>query len=220
VTGRAPSLAWEPRRDEDPTQTDQVGGPAPQEEITMSATVRRSADHPEQVHPELVGLGKEHLTAAARVWAVVRISLGLVFAWAFVDKLFGLGFATPSERAWVNGGSPTTGFLSGVEGPFADLYNGMAGSAVADWLFMTGLLGIGVALLAGVAMRIAAGAGALMLVLMWTAALPMVNHPFLDDHLVYALVLVGLAVAGAGRTWGLGRTWERLSIMRRFPVLR
>ncbi|HLV72357.1 MAG TPA: hypothetical protein VKY91_06180, partial [Vulgatibacteraceae bacterium] len=36
-------------------------------------------------------------TPAARyVWAAARLALGWIFAWAFVDKLFGLGFATPA----------------------------------------------------------------------------------------------------------------------------
>ncbi len=85
---------------------------------------------------------------------------------------------------------------------------------------MVGLLGIGVALLAGVAMRFAGAAGALLLVLMWTAVLPMVNNPLIEDHLVYAIVLVGLAAAGAGHTFGLGHRWEQLAIVQRFPVLR
>lgn len=174
--------------------------------------------HAEQVHPELADLGRA--SVADRVWAVTRIALGFVFLWAFVDKLFGLGFATPGERAWVNGGSPTSGFLGGVEGPFSGVYTAISGQAWADWLFMAGLLGIGVALMAGFAMRIAAAAGALLLVLMWTAVLPIVNNPFLDDHLVYALVLVGLAAAGADRVWGIGQWWSRLAVVRRFPVLR
>lgn len=165
------------------------------------------------VHPELAETGE--LRVARGVWATTRIALGVVFFWAFVDKLFGLGFATPSERAWINGGSPTTGYLAGVEGPFAGVFNAMAGQAWADWLFMAGLLGIGVALLLGVAMRLAAASGALMLLLMYAAALPLQNNPVVDDHLVYALVLVGLAAVRAGDTAGLGRTWRRIPIVQR-----
>ena len=51
---------------------------------------------------------------------------------------------------------------------------------------MLGLLGIGVALILGIGMRVAAVAGALLLVLMWTAVLPPENNPFMDDHLIYA----------------------------------
>lgn len=46
------------------------------------------------------------------VSGILRILVGFTFFWAFIDKLFGLGFATPSERAWINGGSPTTGYLT------------------------------------------------------------------------------------------------------------
>lgn len=170
-------------------------------------------------HPELAELGRVGKVAPV-VWAVTRISLGFVFLWAFVDKLFGLGFATPSERAWVNGGSPTTGFLSGAEGTFAGFFNGMAGQAWADWLFMAGLAGIGIALIAGVAMRIAAASGAVMLVLMWLAAIPLANNPVLDDHIIYALVLIGLAAANAGDTFGFGRSWAALPVVRRYRALR
>ena len=58
-------------------------------------------------------------------------------------------------------------------------------------------------------MRIAAASGALLLVLMWTAVLPPENNPFMDDHLIYAILLVGLALAKAGDTLGLGRWWSR-----------
>ena len=155
------------------------------------------------------------------VMAALRLSIGSVFLWAFFDKLLGLGHETPSENAWIDGGSPTEGFLShAVAGPFADAYRSIAGDPWADWLFMIGLLGIGVALTAGIAMRIAAASGALLLFLMWTAVLPPENHIFMDDHIVYALVLVSLALSGAGYTLGLGRAWDRLPLVRRFPVLR
>jgi uncharacterized membrane protein YphA (DoxX/SURF4 family) len=89
--------------------------------------------------------------------AVTRIALGFVFLWAFLDKTFGFDHATSGAKAWIRGGSPTTGFLKGVDGPFAGVFNWMAGSVVADWLFMIGLLGIGVALVLGIGMRLAAG---------------------------------------------------------------
>jgi thiosulfate dehydrogenase [quinone] large subunit len=69
-------------------------------------------------------------------------------------------------------------------------------------------------------MRVAAASGALLLVLMWTAVLPPENNPFMDDHLVYAMVLVALALVGAGRTVGLGAAWERLSFVQRHGWLK
>ena len=154
-------------------------------------------------------------------WAVVRIIAGWMFLWAFLDKLFGLGFATPSERSWLNGGSPTKGFLANsADGPFADLYRGIAGAAWADWLFMLGLLGIGTALLLGIGIRIAAISGAALYVMMWSVALPPTTNPLVDDHIFGAAVLVGLALAHAGDTLGLGKLWSSTPLVKRLPWLR
>lgn len=152
---------------------------------------------------------------------VLRLALAWEFLWAFADKMFGLGFATPSERSWLNGGSPTNGFLSNsATGPFASFYKSIAGSAWADWLFMAGLLGIGAALLFGVGMRIAATAGALLMVMMWSVTLPPDTNPFLDTHLIEALVLVLLAATYAGDRVGLGRRWADTGLVRSAPYLR
>ena len=149
------------------------------------------------------------------VSALIRLSIGWVFLWAFLDKLFGLGHETAGKDAWVNGGSPTAGFLGfGTAGPFAGMYHQIAGQAWADWLFMLGLLGIGAALMLGVAMRAATAAGVLLLVLMWTAVLPPANNLFMDDHLIYAMVLVLVTALGAGHTFGLGDRWNQLPLVR------
>jgi thiosulfate dehydrogenase [quinone] large subunit len=161
-------------------------------------------------------------SALTRALSVLRITTGLLFLWAFADKLFGLGYATASRSAWINGGSPTKGFLSGVDvGPFAGLLRSWAGAWWADWMFMLGLLGVGAALLVGVGLRFAAVAGSLMMLLMWVAEWPLAraneageatrsSNPIIDYHLVYAIVLIVLAAAYAGDTWGLGRKWAAL----------
>jgi thiosulfate dehydrogenase [quinone] large subunit len=178
------------------------------------------------VHPELEALDipvedEARAYGARYVLAAARIALGWVFLWAFLDKTFGLGFATERADAWINGGSPTFGFLNfATEGKvFHDVFASLAGPA-ADWVFMIGLLGLGLALILGVGLRIAAISGSILLVLMWAAELRLENNPFMDDHIVYALVLVALAIYGAGRTWGLGKTWEKLSVVKRFPILK
>jgi thiosulfate dehydrogenase [quinone] large subunit len=157
--------------------------------------------------------------ALSYVWAATRLGLGWIFLWAFLDKAFGLGHETASADSWIHGGSPTEGFLGGSVGPFSSIYHGIAGAGLVDGLFMVGLAVIGVLLLLGIGMRFACGAGALMVVLMWSAALPPENNLFLDDHIIYALVLVGLALAGAGNTLGLGRWWTKTSLVRRFGWL-
>ncbi len=165
--------------------------------------------------------------------AALRIAFGVTFLWAFLDKTFALGFHTGYDEAgvldrfgpaaWINGASPTEGFLAfGVpeNNPFKEFFNGMAGNVVVDWLFMLGLLGIGVSLLAGVAMRLGTAAGALMYALMYAASLPLENNPVVDDHLVGIIVMAVLVLGAAGTTWGLGRTWRRIPLVERYPVLR
>lgn len=175
-------------------------------------------------------------TPAAKALAVLRIGFGLTFLWAFFDKLLALGFSTGrsvdpatgaetvarfGDAAWINGASPTEGFLAfGAAGPFQDFYNGIAGAVWADWLFMAGLLGIGAALTLGVGMRLASLSGAVLYVLMWTVALPPANNPVLDDHLLGAITLVVLMLTAAGTTWGLGRVWNRMPLVRRQAWLR
>ncbi|HET9516735.1 MAG TPA: DoxX family membrane protein [Actinoplanes sp.] len=153
------------------------------------------------------------------VLAALRLALGWVFLWAFLDKLFGLGLATPSAKSWLNGGSPTKGFLSSVEGPFEGFYHAIAGDTWTNVLFMAALAGVGLALVLGIGLRVAAISGGVLLVMMWTAALPLENNPFIDDHLVYAGVLALFPLTAAGHTLGLGGWWAKLPIVQRLPWL-
>ncbi|WNV87479.1 hypothetical protein [Umezawaea sp. Da 62-37] len=165
-------------------------------------------------------------TSTGKALAVLRIAVGALFSWAFFDKLFGLGYATQSGGAWINGGSPAKGFLGHVDvGPFQSVLRAMAGSPVVDALFMLGLAGVGLAVLLGVALRISAIAGTVMMALMWIAEWPLAQHtsagapsgstnPLIDYHVVYALALIVFAVALAGHTWGLGRSWADLKAVR------
>ncbi|MFI7413404.1 hypothetical protein ACIBU0_32485 [Streptomyces sp. NPDC049627] len=176
--------------------------------------------------------GVDTVATSAYVFAGLRLLTGFIFLWAFLDKTFGYGYATPSGKGWIDGGSPTKGFLSGVAaGPMGSTFHDWAGDTWADWLFMLGLLGIGVALILGIGLRLAAVAGTLMMALMWIAEWPPAKHlsdgspsmstnPFAEYHVVYAAVLIALAVVGAGAVWGLGKAWARLPFVSRHPWLR
>ena len=170
-------------------------------------------------------------TPARRALAVLRVAFGLTFLWAFFDKLLALGFHTGvgqdgttdrfGDAAWINGGSPTEGFLKfGADGPLEDFYHSLAGTAFADWAFMLGLLGIGTALTFGIGMRIATVAGVVLYLMMWSVVLPPENNPVLDDHVLGAITLVVLYLAHAGDTWGFGKHWARTPLATRAPILR
>jgi len=166
-----------------------------------------------------------------KVLAIARVVIGFTFLWAFVDKLFGLGFATPSSRAWINGGTPAQGFIKSIEGPFKDVFQVFA-NPFGDWLFMIGLLGIGVAMIAGAGLRIAAVAGTLLMLFMflaeWPTATSLVDgkvvsgstNPLVDSHWHEALLLIISAVTLAGDTWGLGTWWGNLDFVRKHRWLR
>jgi thiosulfate dehydrogenase (quinone) large subunit len=163
----------------------------------------------------------EHGWKAAAL-AILRVATGFIFLWAFVDKLFGLGYSTPSEKSWIHGGSPTQGFLSHVEvGPFQGFFHSIAGAAWADWGFMLGLAGIGIALIAGVAMRLTAVGTTVLMLMMWAAEWPLAQttsggqpsgsvNPLVDYHIIYAIVVIALAAFGAGRSYGLAKLWNKV----------
>ena len=171
-------------------------------------------------------------TAPARkALAVLRVGFGLTFLWAFFDKLLALGFSTGVDdkgivdrfgpAAWINGGSPTEGFLKfGADGPFQGFYNSIGGTVWADSLFMFGLLGIGLALTFGFGIRIAAVGGFVLYLMMYSVALPAVNNPVIDDHILGAISMVVLGLTLAGDTWGVGKAWSRQHLVQRFPFLR
>ncbi|MDX3088453.1 MULTISPECIES: DoxX family membrane protein [Streptomyces] len=192
----------------------------------------RTSSAPESAASVHTGTHTGTRTVRAYAFASARVLMGFVFLWAFLDKTFGLGYATPSGKGWIDGGSPTEGFLGSVAvGPMESTFHAWAGAGWADWLFMLGLLGIGLALIAGVALRLTALAGTVMMALMWMAEWPPAQHlsdgtpsmstnPFADYHLVYAVVLIALAAVSAGDTLGLGRLWAGLPIVRDHAWLR
>src|ERR1044071_4173799 len=154
------------------------------------------------------------------LWAAVRIAIGFIFLWQFVDKLFGLGLRTPHHRAWIHGGSPTTGYLSQVKGPLGSVFRDMAGEGWPDWLYMLGFAGLGIALTLGIGMVVAAVGGRLLLAMLYASSLPVETNPFVDLHVIYALTIIALAVTRVGERYGLGRWWARTPLIGPLPWLR
>lgn len=126
---------------------------------------------------------------AKYVLVTIRIAMALIFLWAFVDKLFGLGFATTPEKSWLAGVSPTTGFLSyATYGPFASIFKALAGVPLVDWLFMLGLLFVGLTFLFNKYVKYSSIVGMLMMLLMYLSMFPPKNNPLIDDHIIYLII--------------------------------
>ncbi len=96
-------------------------------------------------------------------------------------------------------------------------------SPVTDWLFMLGLVGVGLALLLGIGLRVAAVSGTVLFAMLWLSQWPVApgsNNPVVDEHVLVVLLLAVLATTLAGDTWGLGRRWAALPLVRRAAWLR
>lgn len=126
----------------------------------------------------------------------------LAMAWTFLYAA--------SHQVFVPGWS-VAGFLSSTK-TFHAFYSGLTGPAISSvltFLVEYGHLLIGLSLLTGLMVRVSASFGILlMLVVYWTAHLdfPYVsdtNNLLIDQHVVYAGVLVFLIAKHAGHVWGL-----------------
>ena len=201
----------------------------------MDTELSRTADI-----PELERLEPIHTRGLQRVMGVLRLALGFTFLWAFADKLLALGFSTGrdpvtgivdrfGDTAWINGGSPTKGvFAYGLNaGWFTSFYEGIGnvtttanGPAAAppawvDAVYMTAMLLIGLGLITGIMTRLAAVGGIVWMAVFYTATAIWPEHnPIVDDHVIEAVVLVGLFLANAGRYYGLGKLWQRVPFVR------
>lgn len=155
------------------------------------------------------------------ILTLLRISLGLIFLWAFFDKLLGLGFSTTPDQSWLFGVSPTSGYLThGVQGPLKGVYANLANNMVVDWLYMMGLLGVGAALVLGIGMKVAIVSGSLMMGLFYLSVFPPQHNPVIDEHVIYTLVLLNFWYVKADQWYGLGAWWEQTELVKKFPALR
>jgi thiosulfate dehydrogenase [quinone] large subunit len=205
----------------------------------MDTAVRKDTMTADVVVPEAGGRQGRGLGI---VWGVLRLLMGWTFLWAFLDKAFGLGFATGRDAetmaitfngpdAWINGGSPTAGVLGfALKGPFKGFYQSVTGfhmgaagptsAAWVDWIFMLSMLAIGLALLLGIGVKLASIGGAIWMVMFFTATAIWPEHnPFVDEHVVEFVVLIGLYLANAGRHLGFGSWWEGTSLVRKHSIL-
>ena len=185
--------------------------------------------------PALERLEPIHTKGLQRVFAALRVYVGFEFLWAFLDKTFGLGYGTESAGAWIHGGSPASGVMFALTGPFTSFYETITGghhvtgfspqgaplgfvpvNDWVNWVYMGAMLLIGVGLLLGVMTRLASMGAIVWMTIFYTAtffATPRYN-PIVDEHVLAVIVLVGLILANAGRYLGLGRIWQRFDFVK------
>jgi len=154
-----------------------------------------------------------------RVLAVFRILIGFLLLWAFMDKMFGLGFKTPSGFGMIDGGSPSSFVVYTTSGFFADFYNSLAGNQIADILLMAGLLILGITLILGIASKLTTVFACLFFLVMYTIHVPPEDDPILDFRIILAVGLVGTYLIGGYDRYSLGSRWKELSLVKRFPLL-
>ena len=145
------------------------------------------------------------------ILAVLRVALGWVFLYAGITKLM--------NPAW-----SAAGYLTHAQA-FTGLYGWFASSANIGWVNAVnewGLTLLGVSLILGIGVRLSSVLGIGLMALYY---LPLgFPHPsatayIVDEHVIYASVLLLFAVLRAGRAHGLDAWCADLTICRRFPRL-
>jgi len=160
--------------------------------------------------------------------SLTRIAIGFTFLWAFLDKLFGLGFSTcrttaedgsfsidvMCEKAWLSGGHVTEGYLvygGNPNSPFHEFFVNLGSQRWTDWIFMIGLLGIGLALILGIGTKVAMYSGPAMLIFMYMTQMLPATNPIVDEHIVESLAIIGIVLVELGhQSIGLGKWWRKL----------
>ena len=98
-------------------------------------------------------------------------------------------------------------------------------AAVLTFLVEYGHLLIGLSLLTGLMVRVSASFGIMLMLVYWTAHMDFpyisdTNNFLLDEHIVYAGVLLFLIVKHAGHVWGLDGWVEKSGWLRSHPGLK
>ena len=151
--------------------------------------------------------------------AVFRILIGWIMLWPFLDKLFGLGFATPSGGGMIDGVSPSSYVIYVTDGIFKDFYTSLAGNQIIDIIMMLGLLVLGVTLILGIASKLTTIGMTAFLLIMYSLHIPPTDNPIIDHRIILIVGLISTYFLGGYEKLSLYDKWKELSIVKRFPIL-
>lgn len=136
------------------------------------------------------------------LWLLLRLSFGWIFLYSGIHKI-----TNPDWSA--------AGYLNSAHN-FSGFYHWLASAsmlpltnALNEW----GQLLIGISLIIGLGVRYSAIFAAVMMV-MYYFVLPFPQTSavsyIVDEHVIYALVLLLMSVVGAGKAWGLDQlVWAK-----------
>lgn len=139
----------------------------------------------------------------------LRLVMGWILFYAGITKLLDPNWS--AEYLLVEAGSLSI--------PFAGLWRALA----QDWLWLVNPMNqwgetlVGLCLILGAFVRFAAAMGCIMMVLYYFAHLPLEWGFIIDFHIVYIMIMFGLAAFGAGQLLGFDYYLENhLPIPRRW----
>jgi thiosulfate dehydrogenase [quinone] large subunit len=151
------------------------------------------------------------------ILAIGRIMLGLMLIWSFLDKMFGLGRATPSGQGWLAGYSPSE-YLTYFDGPFAEAIIPYCGTAL-DILLMAGLVLIGAALILGIGKKIGTVAAVAFYGIMYFVAFPPTDNLILDHRLIFIVLVLAIYFGNGWNQLSLSERWKETILVKKYPLL-
>lgn len=161
-------------------------------------------------------LGHEsRVTYSPMLAGYALVAMRLAVGWIFFDAgMWRLSHPDRSVAALfldVSSANP----LSGVFG-----FLGRSVAWLIEPVFVWGLIVVGAALIFGLAVRLCAAIGTVLMGILWLANLPLGDAFLVDQHVVYVFVLVALVAFGAGRIVGLDAYFEAHPAVENRPWLR
>ncbi|MDO8496786.1 MAG: DoxX family protein [bacterium] len=143
---------------------------------------------------------------------VLRLSVGWMMFYAGITKV-------------INPEWSAAGYLSGAK-MFVGFYNWLLSPSILPTVNLVnewGLTLLGISLILGIGVRFSSVLGALLMLLYYIPlGFPYPNpHSYIvDEHIIYAAVLLYFATIRAGRVWGLENWCSNLPICSQYPKLR
>ena len=148
-----------------------------------------------------------------KILFLLRISMGWLMLYAGITKI-----ADPNWTA--------AGYLKGAK-TFTGLFQWFTQPGllpIVNFINEWGLTLLGISLILGIGVRLSSLLGFFLMLLYY---FPVLEFPYIkphsyiiDDHIIYALVLLYFAAIKAGRAYGLENWCQNLPICRRYPKLR